>query len=404
MNLSRLALSIAESPTLRLNALAKSMQAQGIPVIHLGGGEPKNKAPRGAVESAAALLNTGDVKYTPSAGTASLRKAAARYTEENYGRKAAVENVIISAGAKQTLFNLLFALVNPGDEVIVPAPYWVSYPEMIRMTGGVPVIVPAPLETHIPRAEDLLGAVTGRTKAILLNSPNNPSGALYPAELVEEIVRYCERRDIWLLADDIYHKLVFDGQTAPNPCAYTDRGVEDSRLIIVNAVSKIYGMTGFRIGWAIAPKAVVSVMNNIQAATTSCNSGILMAAAEGALNGPQESVAELAALLESNRNAMLDALARIPNVRVVKPRGTFYCLPDFSAYGKDSLTLCNFLLEKTFVVTVPGKEFGAENHLRLSYCGTAQDVTEGVARIRWALDPAAPKEILIGGKPVLREW
>jgi aspartate aminotransferase len=404
MNLSRLALSIAESPTLRLNALAKSMQAQGIPVIHLGGGEPKNKAPRGAVESAAALLNTGDVKYTPSAGTASLRKAAARYTEENYGRKAAVENVIISAGAKQTLFNLLFALVNPGDEVIVPAPYWVSYPEMIRMTGGVPVIVPAPLETHIPRAEDLLGAVTGRTKAILLNSPNNPSGALYPAELVEEIVRYCERRDIWLLADDIYHKLVFDGQTAPNPCAYTDRGVEDSHLIIVNAVSKIYGMTGFRIGWAIAPKAVVSVMNNIQAATTSCNSGILMAAAEGALNGPQESVAELAALLESNRNAMLDALARIPNVRVVKPRGTFYCLPDFSAYGKDSLTLCNFLLEKTFVVTVPGKEFGAENHLRLSYCGTAQDVTEGVARIRWALDPAAPKEILIGGKPVLREW
>ena len=181
MNLSRLASSIAESPTLKLNALAKSMQAQGIPVIHLGGGEPKNKAPLSAVEAATAYLAAGDVKYTPSAGTPSLRKAAAEYTEKNYGRKAAVENIIISSGAKQTLYNLLFTLLDPGDEVIVPAPFWVSYPEMIRMTGGVPVVVPSSPETHIPRAEDLLGAVTARTKAILLNSPNNPSGALYPA-------------------------------------------------------------------------------------------------------------------------------------------------------------------------------------------------------------------------------
>jgi aspartate aminotransferase len=404
MNLSRLASSIAESPTLKLNALAKSMKAQGIPVIHLGGGEPKNKAPRSAIDAATAYLSAGDVKYTPSAGSPSLRKAAAEYTEKNYGRKAAVENVIISSGAKQTLYNLLFTLLDPGDEVIVPAPFWVSYPEMIRMTGGVPVIVPSSPDTHIPRAEDLLGAVTARTKAVLLNSPNNPSGALYPAELVEELVRYCERRDIWLVMDDIYHKLVFDGLQAPNPCAYTDRGVEESRLIILNAVSKIYGMTGFRIGWAIAPKAVIAVMNNIQSATTSCNSGVLMAAAEAALKGPQEGVAELVSLLETNRDAILKSLAEIPDVRVVKPHGTFYCLPDFSAFGKDSLTLCNFLLEKAFVVTVPGREFGAENHLRLSYCGARADVVEGVARIRWALDPASPKEIRIGEKTAVRDW
>jgi aspartate aminotransferase len=404
MKLSRLASSIAESPTLKLNALAKSMKAQGIPVIHLGGGEPKNKAPHSAVEAATAYLAAGDVKYTPSAGSASLRKAAAEYTEKNYGRKAAVENVIISSGAKQTLYNLLFTLLDPGDEVIVPAPFWVSYPEMIRMTGGVPVTVPSSPDTHIPRAEDLLGAVTARTKAILLNSPNNPSGALYPAELVEEIVRYCERRDIWLVTDDIYHKLVFDGLQAPNPCAYTDRSVEESRLIILNAVSKIYGMTGFRIGWAVAPKAVIAIMNNIQSATTSCNSGVLMAAAEAALKGPQEGVAELVSLLETNRGAMIKALAEIPGVRVVKPQGTFYSLPDFSASGKDSLTLCTFLLEKAFVVTVPGKEFGAENHLRLSYCGSRADVVEGVARIRWALDPASPKEIRIGEKTAVRDW
>jgi aspartate aminotransferase len=404
MNLSRLASSIAESPTLKLNALAKSMQAQGIPVIHLGGGEPKNKAPRSAVEAGTAYLAAGDVKYTPSAGTASLRKAAAEYTEKNYGRKAAAENIIISSGAKQTLYNLLFTLLDPGDEVIFPAPYWVSYPEMVRMRGGVPVMVPSSTETHTPRAEDLLGAVTPRTKAILLNSPNNPSGALYGADLIEELVRFCEKKDIWLIADDIYHKLVFDGIQAPNPCAYTDRGVEESRLIILNAVSKIYGMTGFRIGWAVAPKQIISVMNNIQAATTSCNSGVLMAAAEAALNGPQEGVGELVSLLETNRDALLKSLAEIPGVRVVKPHGTFYSLPDFSAFGKDSMTLCNLLLEKAFVVTVPGKEFGAENHLRISYCGSRADVVEGIARIRWVLDPSSPKEIRIGEKTTVRDW
>jgi aspartate aminotransferase len=404
MNLSRLASSIAESPTLRLNALAKSMQAQGIPVIHLGGGEPKNKAPRSAVDAATAYLAAGDVKYTPSAGTASLRKTAAEYTEKNYGRKTAVENIIISSGAKQTLYNLLFTLLDPGDEVIVPAPFWVSYPEMIRMTGGNPVIVASSPETHTPRAEDLLGAVTARTKAILLNSPNNPSGALYGVDLIKEIVRFCEKRDIWLIADDIYHKLVFDGMQAPNPCAFTDRGVEESRLIILNAVSKIYGMTGFRIGWAVAPRQIISVMNNIQAATTSCNSGVLMAAAEAALKGPQEGVGELVSLLEANRDTLLKSLAEIPGVRIVKPHGTFYSLPDFSAFGKDSMTLCSFLLEKASVVTVPGKEFGAENHLRISYCGSHADVVEGIARIRWTLDPTSPKEIRIGGKTAVRDW
>jgi aspartate aminotransferase len=404
MNLSLLATSIAESPTLRLNALAKSMLAQGTPVIHLGGGEPRNKAPQSAIAAGAAYLNTGDVKYTPSAGTPSLRKAIALYTEVHYARKVAPENIIVSAGAKQTLYNLLFTLLNPGDEVIIPAPYWVSYPEMVRMAGGVAVTVASPEETHIPRAEDLLRAVTARTRAILLNSPNNPSGAMYPADLVEEIARFCERKGLWLISDDIYHKLVFDGKTAPNPLAYAAPDIESTRVIVINAVSKIYGMTGFRIGWAVAPRAIIAVMNNIQSATTSCNSGVLMAAAEGALTGPQDGVGELVASLESNRNVMLDALAEIPRVRVVKPQGTFYCLPDFSAYRKDSLALCNLLLEKAYVVTVPGKEFGAEGCLRLSYCGSKQDLVEGVARIRWALDPSAPKEIRIGGKTAVRDW
>jgi aspartate aminotransferase len=404
MNVSKLASSIAESPTLRLNALAKSMIAQGQPVIHLGGGEPKNKTPQSAIDGGEAVLRTGDVKYTPSAGTASLRQAIVRYTQANYNRKIAPENVLVSAGAKQALYNLLFAVVDAGDEVIIPAPYWVSYPEMVRMVGGVPVVVASSPDSHIPRLEDLLGAVTDRTKAVILNSPNNPSGAVYPQELIAEMVRFCEKKDIWLIMDDIYQKLVFDGQKVPNPLAFTGMDAESSHVVVVNAVSKIFGMTGFRIGWVVAPRPVIQLMNNIQSATTSCNSGVLMGAAEAALNGPQDGVAELVRTLETNRNAMLEGLQAIPNVRVVKPKGTFYCLPDFSAYQKDSLALCNFLLEKALVVTVPGKEFGAEGHLRLSFCGSLQDVTEGVARIRWAIDPASPKEIRIDGKSVTRDW
>jgi aspartate aminotransferase len=403
MKVSRLAASIVESPTLKLNALAKSMLAQGLPVVHLGGGEPKNKAPQSAIDAATAMLNTGEIKYTPSAGSLSLRQAICRYTEANYGRKVAPENILVSAGAKQALYNLLFALINPGEEVIIPAPYWVSYPEMVRMVGGVPVTVASPEETNVPQLENLLHAVTDRTKAVIVNSPNNPSGAMYPPELVAELVRFCERKEIWLIADDIYHKLVFDGRTAPNPLAYTEKDVESSHVVVINAVSKIYGMTGFRIGWAVAPKPVIQIMNNIQSGTTSCNSGVLMAAAEGALNGPQDGVAEMVRTLETNRNAMIKALREIPRVRVVEPQGTFYCLPDFSAYQADSVALCKQLLEKANVVTVPGKEFGAEGRLRLSYCGSLQSVLEGAARIRWMLDPSSPKQIRIGEKELTRD-
>jgi aspartate aminotransferase len=402
MNVSKLAASIVESPTLKLNALAKSMLAQGLPVIHLGGGEPKNKTPRSAIDAATAVLNTGDIKYTPSAGSLSLRQAVCRYTEANYGRKVAPDNILISAGAKQAVYNLLFALVNPGEEVIIPAPYWVSYPEMARMVGGVPVTVASPGETNVPRLEDLLNAVSDRTKAVILNSPNNPSGAMYPPELVAELVRFCERKGIWLVADDIYHKLVFDGRTAPNPLACAEPDVESSHVVVINAVSKIYGMTGFRIGWAVAPKPVIQIMNNIQSGTTSCNSAVLMAAAEGALNGPQDGVAEMVHTLETNRNAMVKALREIPRVRVVEPQGTFYCLPDFSAYQPDSIALCKQLLEKVYVVTVPGKEFGAEGRLRLSYCGTLQNAVDGVARIRWMLDPSSPRQIRIGDQELTR--
>ncbi len=404
MSISTLARSIAESPTLSLNEQARVLREKGEAVIHLGAGEPKNKAPIAAILSSAAKLTAGDIKYTPTDGIPSLKKAIIRYTEENYDRVPAPEQVMVSGGAKQALFNLLFALVNPQDEVIVLAPYWVSYPEMIRMVYGVPVIVTPEDGGFIPRMKEIEQAVSSYTKAIIVNSPNNPSGAIYPESLIAEIVEFCERKGIYLIMDDIYHKLVFDGKVAEPAYRFTTKDIETTKVITINGISKLYGMTGFRIGWVIANKELTAVMTNIQAQTTSCTSLVLQAAAEGALTGLQSTIEALRLTLQNNRNVMMQELCSFNGVRIVKPDGTYYCLPDFSAYNRDSIGLSKFLLKKALVVTVPGKEFGMEGHLRLSYATTIKDVKQGIERIKWALDPAAPNEIYIGERKLVRDW
>lgn len=399
-----MARAIAESPTLRLNEEAQLLRERGQPVVHLGIGEPKNKAPISAILSSAAKLNTGDIKYSPTDGDLSLKKAIIQYTEENYGRVVEPENVIVSSGAKQSIFNLLYAVLNPQDEVIMLAPYWVSYPEMVKMVHGVPVIVTPEDGGLHPRMEDISRAVSSSTKAIIVNSPNNPSGLVFSKEFIAEVVEFCEKKNIYLITDDIYHKLVFDGKKAASCYEFTNRNLEDSRVIVINGISKLYGMTGFRIGWAIAPRKLVQVMTNIQAQTTSCPSVILQAAAEGALTGLQSVVEGLRLMIENNRNIMMQELGSFKGIRVTRPDGTFYCLPDFRAYSINSVELSEFLLRKALVVTVPGKEFGMEGHLRLSYAGSVKDITEGIARIRWALDPDSPNEIYIGDKKMVRDW
>jgi aspartate aminotransferase len=242
------------------------------------------------------------------------------------------------------------------------------------------------------------------TKAIVCNSPNNPSGVMYSESFLGELVEFCERKGIYLILDDIYHKLLFDGRKPVSAYRFSRRDLDTSTLIVVNGVSKLYGMTGFRIGWAIASRKLVEVMTNVQAQTTSCSSNVLQAGAEGALNGLQSAVENLRLTIQNNRDVMLQELKSFPGVKVTKPDGTFYCLPDFSAYQRDSLALSKFLLQKALVVTVPGKEFGMEGHLRLSFAGSVKDITEGVARMRWALDPTAPTEIYIGDRKCVREW
>lgn len=404
MAVSRLARTIRESPTLRLNERARILRERGEPVIHLGIGEPKNKAPINALLASAARLNTGDIKYTPTDGTPSLKKAIIRYTEENYNRLVAPENVIVSTGAKQSLFNILFTILDPQDEVIILAPYWVSYPEMVKMVHAIPIVVTPEDGTFHPRMEDIEQAVSSYTKAIILNSPNNPSGIIFNEAFIAQIVEFCEAKGIYLILDDIYHKLVFDGLHAVPAYAYTKKDIESSHLIVVNGVSKLYGMTGFRIGWVIAPRKLVEVMINVQAQTTSNPSVISQAAAEGALNGVQSVVESLRLTIQNNRDVIMQELRSFNGLHIVKPQATFYVLPDFRAYGADSEKLSDFLLEKALVVTVPGIEFGMEGHLRLSFAGSVKDLTEGVERMKWALDPEAPNEIYIGDRKLIRDW
>ena len=404
MSLSQIARSIKPSPTLALNEKAAILREKGDPVIHLGGGEPKSRAPMDAILSAVNLMNSGEVRYAPADGIPEMKKAVIRYTEEYYHRKVNVENVIASSGAKQAIMVALQAILNPQEEVIYPAPYWVSYPDMARLCGAIPVAALPEDGTFYPRLKDIEQRVGSYTKAIIINSPNNPSGAYYSEEFIADIVDFCERKNIYLIMDDIYHRLLFDGKKTYSAYDYTKKSIEESKLLIINGVSKQYAMTGFRIGWAVGNKKLIEAMANIQGHQTSGPSVVMQKAAIGALNGIQSSVENLRVTLENNRNVLVDQLRSFEGVKVTVPDGTFYLFADFSAYEKDSQKLSRYLIDKVMVLTVPGKEFGLDGHLRISYCGTIKDITDGIERMKWALDPNAPNELYIGDRKLVRDW
>ena len=402
--ISELAAGIQESATIRLNQLAARLRAEGKPLIHLGIGEPLNPAPLTAVAAAEKLLAGGSLKYTATAGIPSLRQAIADYMQASYGREIPPGNVIASNGSKHSLLTVLLAIVNPGDQVVIPAPYWVTYPEQVKLVRGRPVIVRPEPGSLLPSAEALLGAVGTQTRAILLNSPNNPSGLTVPESELAKIIEVCEARGLYLILDDIYRELVFDGLRLPSPYAFTRHGLDESHLVVVNGVSKLYGMTGLRLGWTVGPRALVEAMDKLQSQMTSNPSILSQAAAEGALRGDQRVVQELRAAIESNRDAMLEALGELGGLRIERPQGGLYCFPDFSAHATNSKELAERLLERALVVTVPGVEFGMDGYLRLSFAGDREGILEGVRRIRWALDPASPSEIRLGDQVAVRDW
>jgi len=404
MSLSLIAKSINASPTLALNEKFAILKQKGDPVIHLGGGEPKSKVPMDAILATASHLNTAEVRYTPADGIQALKQAIIRYTEEFYNRKVDPENIIASGGAKQAIMVALQSILNPQEEVIFPAPYWVSYPDMAKLCGAIPVPAHPEDGSFYPRLKDIEDRVGSYTKAVIINSPNNPSGVMYSEEFISDVVQFCEKKDLYLIMDDIYHRLIFDGKKRLNAYDYAKKLDGNSKLIIINGVSKQYAMTGFRIGWAVANKKLIEAMSNIQGHQTSGPSVLLQKAAVAAINGIQSGVEALRATLENNRNIMLDMLNSFEGVKVTKPDGTFYCFADFSVYNKDSNKLSAMLIDKVQVLTVPGAEFGMEGYLRLSYCGSIKDITEGIERIKWALDLNSPNELYIGDRKLVRDW
>jgi len=404
VSISQLARSIKESPTLKLNETAALLREKGEPVIHLGGGEPKSRAPIDAIINCTALLNTGEVRYTPADGIPALKKAIIRYTEEHYDKAVSPDNVIASNGAKQSIMVALYTILEPKEEVIFPAPFWVSYPEMVKLAGGIPVAVTPEDGTFQPTIQEIADAVGSNTKAIIINSPNNPSGKMYSEEFIDGVVKLCEKKNLWLIMDDTYNRLIYDGRTPTNCYRYTQKNIDNMRIIVTNCVSKMYAMTGFRIGWAVGNKEVIGAMSNIQSQQTSGPSAPAQWAAVGALNGIQSSIESLRMTLQNNRNVLVERLCAFDGVQITKPDGTFYTFPDFSAYMKDSQKLAQFLLEKVRVVVVPGKEFGMEGRIRISFCGTIKDITEGMERIKWALDPNSPNELYLGDRKLVRDW
>ena len=382
--------AIAESPTLAVDAKAKELKAAGENVIGFGAGEPDFPTPEHIVNAAAeATRHELYHHYTPAAGLLELRAAVAAKTERDSGFKVQPSQVVISNGGKHALFNAFMTIVDPGDEVLLPSPYWVSYPEMIRLAQGTVVELPTTVESGFRvTLEQLEAATTERTKALLFVSPSNPTGAVYPPEEVEAIGKWATERGIWVVTDEIYEHLVYgDAKFSSMPVLVPDLA---ERCIVVNGVAKTYAMTGWRVGWTIAPKDISTAMTNLQSHVTSNVSNVAQAAALAAVSGDLEAVAMMRDAFDQRRMTMFKLLNEIPGVTCVEPEGAFYAFPSFEEVlvreiggrpATTTLDLAEIILEQAKVAIVPGEAFGAPGYARLSYALGDDDLIEGVTRI-----------------------
>jgi aspartate aminotransferase len=386
---------VKPSLTLAVTARAADLRARGVDVIGFGAGEPDFETPLHIREAARAALDRGVVgKYTNVAGILELRHAVAATLRAVHGLDYAPGQVLVSTGAKHTLFNLFMALLDAGDEVIIPAPYWVSYPDMVLLAGGRPVILPTSAEDGFaPPVAALAAAMTERTRALVLNTPSNPTGAVYPAGVLREIGALCAERGVLVVSDDIYRELVYGG--AGYASIAREAPEVAPHLVLVDGVSKAYAMTGWRIGFCAGPPDVVDAMAVIQGQSTTNSTHIAQVAALAALTGPQDCVGEMRAAFDERRREMVRRLRAIPGVTLSEPRGAFYCFPDLSAYlGRrtpagaplaDDVALCNYLVEEGRVAVVPGSGFGAPGFIRLSYACSMDDIRAGLDRLAEAL-------------------
>jgi aspartate aminotransferase len=387
---SRRLASVSPTPTLAVDARAKALKAAGADVIGFGAGEPDFPTPAHVVEAAAAACqDPASHRYTPVAGLPELRRAIASKTERDSGYRVDASQVLVTNGAKQAVYSAFAALCDPGDEVLVPAPFWSTYPEAVKLAGGLPVTVPTNEDSgFLCSVEQLEQHRSPRTKALVFCSPSNPTGAVYPPGLTAEVGRWAAEQGIWVVADEIYEHLVYDGATSASLPALVPEVAD--RCIVVNGVSKTYAMTGWRVGWMIGPADVVGAAESLQSHCTSNVANVSQRAALAALAGDLGHLAAMRAAFDRRRRQMVQMLSEIPGVTCPAPKGAFYAFPSVASllgrsFGglrpSSTLELAEVVLDQAGVAVVPGEAFGAPGYLRLSYALADEDLAEGISRI-----------------------
>ncbi len=384
---------IKPSATLAITAKAKAMKASGIDIVSFGAGEPDFDTPDNIKEAAHNAIRSGFTKYTAVGGTDELKEAIAARMKEDCHVEYALNNIIASCGGKHSLYNIFQAIINPGDEVIIPSPYWVSYPDMVLLAGGKPVIVDCHEETGFKmQPHQLSSLITKKTKAIVINSPSNPTGAAYTEDDLKALAEIAVNNNLLVISDEIYNRISYNNFKVVSMASL---GEEIRKLtLVVNGVSKTYSMTGWRIGYVAGDEEIVKAMNKIQAQSTSNPTSISQAAAIEALIGPQAPAEEMVSHFEKRKDYIVQELNAINGVTCFDPQGAFYAFPNVSSYFgkshggdeiKNSADMTRYLLEEAKVAVVPGGEFGAEGYIRLSYATSMENIEKGLKRIKEAL-------------------
>lgn len=389
MELSRKAQAIEPSLTLAITAKAKEMKEKGIDVISFSAGEPDFNTPKNIINAAIKAMEDGNTKYTSVNGILQLREAICKKFKDDNGLEYNPSQIVVSTGAKQSLANTFLAILNPGDEVIVSTPYWVSYPELIKLADGKPVFVEGDEKSNYKfTKENLEKAVTAKTKAIVLNTPNNPTGTIYNKEELEVIADFAKKYDIIIISDEMYEKLIYDNENHISIASLSKDAYE--RTIVINGLSKSYAMTGWRIGYCAASEKIAKLMISIQSHVTSNVCSITQYAALEALSGPQDEITKIINEFEKRRNYMINRIESIDNLSIVKPKGAFYIMINIeNCLGKeingkilnDSMEFCASLLENEKLAVIPGKAFGLNNYIRVSYATSMEAIKEGLNRI-----------------------
>lgn len=389
MKLSKKGQEINASLTLAISAKAKSMKAEGLDVVGFGAGEPDFNTPEYISEAGREAINNGFTNYTPASGTTELKKAVADKFSRDNNLDYDLNQIIVSNGAKHSLFNTFQAILNPEDEVIVPLPYWVSYPETVKMGGGTPVFVEACEDNNFKmKIEDIKEKVNEKTKALILNSPNNPTGCVYSDKELKEIGELAVEKDFFIVSDEIYEELVYEDVEHTSVASLGEDIKEHT--IVINGMSKAYAMTGWRIGFAAGPEEVIKVMSNIQSHATSNPNSIAQYASRVGLEGGKEAISHMVKQFEDRRNYMVEKINSIPKVSCTKPRGAFYVMMNIreligNNYDgnkiKGSMSFADILLDSEHVAVVPGKAFGIDEFVRLSYATSLDEIKKGLKRI-----------------------